>query len=77
MEAECYQHPWLVDVMPTLADLAGLSMPADEPLPLDGTSLVPLIQAAAAGDSGAVLRDVGCGQPPSPRARQDDRRVHL
>jgi hypothetical protein len=40
----------LVDVMPSLAELAGLHMPANEPVPLDGVSLVPLMVAAAAGE---------------------------
>jgi iduronate 2-sulfatase len=37
----------LVDVMPTLAELAGLPLPEGESL--DGQSLVPALQAAAAG----------------------------
>jgi hypothetical protein len=45
----------LVDVMPTLAELASLSLPSTEPLPLDGTSLAPLMRpggpAAADGDA--------------------------
>ena len=33
----------LVDVAPTLFDLASLSLPSTEPVPLDGKSLVPLM----------------------------------
>lgn len=33
----------LVDVAPTLFDLASLSLPSTEPIPLDGKSLVPLM----------------------------------
>lgn len=37
----------LVDVFPTLADLANLTLPAGDPVPLDGKSLVPLLEAQA------------------------------
>eukprot|EP00932_Pfiesteria_piscicida_P012165 SRR837773.2349.p1 GENE.SRR837773.2349~~SRR837773.2349.p1 ORF type:complete len:403 (-),score=41.65 SRR837773.2349:22-1230(-) len=42
----------LVDVMPTIADLAGLQLPTDE-TPFDGVSLVPLLAARSINKSAA------------------------
>ena len=58
----------LVSVMPTLAHLAGLTMPPNEPLPLDGHSLLPLMEAAAA--AAVALREGGSAAALLPAASQ-------
>jgi hypothetical protein len=45
--------------MPTLAELAGLRMPAHEPVPLDGASLVPLMVHASEGAGDGSTEAVG------------------
>ena len=59
----------LVDVFPTLAALASLTLSPTEPLPLDGKSLVPLMASGAEAPVGsiAMTQFPRCvyGKPPS------------
>ena len=51
----------VLQVMPTLAELAKLQMPATEPIPLDGISLVPLMKHQAAIDAATAAAGSGGG----------------
>ena len=39
----------LIDIFPTLTDLAGIPLPADDELPIDGVSLRPVLEEPQAG----------------------------
>ena len=48
----------LVDVYPTMADLAGISLPTGDDLPLDGISLGPVIKGGGAQKGRAAALSV-------------------